>query len=123
MVNVRDCRAPAVSSTWSTIASPIGTIITAVAVLEIHMERKAAATMKPRMNARRSASHRVDDAEGDALVEIPPLHRQRDHEPSQEEDDRAVEVDRCDIVSGHDAEQGEEHQRKNGGREERKARC
>ena len=48
-VNVRECLTPAVSSTWSTIASPIGTIITAVAVLAIHMERKAAATMKPRM--------------------------------------------------------------------------
>ena len=44
-VKVRECSMPAVSSTWSTIASPMGTIITAVAVLAIHMERKAAATM------------------------------------------------------------------------------
>ena len=29
------------------MANPIGTIITAVAVLEIHIERNAAATMKP----------------------------------------------------------------------------
>jgi len=44
-VNVRECLTPAVSSTWSTIASPMGTIITAVAVLAIHIDRKAAATM------------------------------------------------------------------------------
>ena len=35
------------SSTCSTIASPIGTMVTAVAVLEIHIDRKAAAIMKP----------------------------------------------------------------------------
>ena len=40
-------RSPKRSSTCSTMARPMGTIITAVAVFEIHMERKAAATMKP----------------------------------------------------------------------------
>ena len=35
------------SSTCSTMARPMGTIITAVAVLEIHIDRNPAATMKP----------------------------------------------------------------------------
>ena len=37
------------SFSWSTIAIAIGNIITAVAVLEIHIERKAVATIKPSM--------------------------------------------------------------------------
>ena len=39
---------PNSSSIWRMIASPMGAIITAVAVFEIHMDRNAAATMKPR---------------------------------------------------------------------------
>ena len=41
---------PARLSTCSTMARPIGTIMTAVAVFDTHIDRKAAATMKPRTN-------------------------------------------------------------------------
>ena len=38
---------PARSSTWRMIARPIGTVITAVAVFEIHIDRNADAAMNP----------------------------------------------------------------------------
>ncbi len=48
IVNAWLSSSPNESSILSTIASPMGTIITAVAVSEIHIERNAAAIMKPR---------------------------------------------------------------------------
>ena len=52
---------PNSSSIWSTIARPMGIIITAVAVLEIHMDRNAAANMKPRMMRSAPAPDGADD--------------------------------------------------------------
>ena len=67
--------------------------------------------MNPSTIRGRPASHRVDDVERDAAVQVPLLHGQRDHEAAEEEHDRAVEVDRRGVAPRHDAQKRVEDQR------------
>ena len=65
-------------------------------------------------DARRAAADQADDVERDPPMQIPALHRQRDHEAADEQHDRAVDVGRCRHLAGHDPEQREQHQREEG---------
>ena len=81
-----------VSLNWLTMAIAIGTTIIVAAVFEIHIDRNHVAAMKPSATRRGLVPSKQDRLQRDAAVQVPLLHRQREDEPADEQENDVVEV-------------------------------
>ena len=81
------------SGLWAMTARAMGSIINAVAVLDIHMLNVAVAIMKTEYDAAAAvASHQIDHAQRYALVRARTFHRGRDNEAPEQKQDQLAAV-------------------------------
>ncbi|KAF5032275.1 hypothetical protein DSECCO2_619000 [anaerobic digester metagenome] len=74
---------------------------------------------EPENQAFRACPHNPDDMQSDPPVQVPPLHRHRDDEPAEEEEDHLVSIRFRHLHRGENPESREEDQREEGGRLQR----
>jgi hypothetical protein len=88
----------------------MGSISMVVAVLEIHMDSAAVATMKPSTRVRRDAPKSKRVRAANPAMQAPLLHGKGDQEPPHEEEHVVIAVLGRHPQAGHDAQQGKGHQ-------------